>query len=130
MVHLHPLRAGQISHLFAGQLQARFLADSQHLSNCVNRLNASGISVLIKKRIARDLDRVGQAERTVRIMFFGYPASEEVVAVADAAVAAVLGACEIFRAPQTRERRDELECRSWRERAHGTAYERVAFIFL
>src|SRR6266542_2277656 len=76
MVHLHPLRAGHISHLFAGQLQARFLADSQHLSNCINRLNASGISVLIKKRIARDLDRVGQTERTVRIVLFRNPASE------------------------------------------------------
>jgi hypothetical protein len=76
----------------------------------VNRLNACGITVLIEKGVARDLERIGDSDGTVRVMLFGYPASEKVVTVADAAVATVLGACEIFRAPQTGERCDELEC--------------------
>ena len=42
-------------------------------------------------------------------MLFSYPASEKVVAVTDAAVATVLDVSEIFGAPQTGERRDELE---------------------
>jgi hypothetical protein len=43
-------------------------------------------------------------------MFFGYPAAKKVIAVTHTATAAVFGACEIFRAAQTGERRDELEC--------------------
>ena len=49
MMNLHPLRAGHVAGLFTGQVQARFLADSQQLANGVNRLNASRISVLIEK---------------------------------------------------------------------------------
>ncbi len=45
----------------------------------------------------------------MRVMFFGYPTSEKVVAVADAAVAAVLGARETFCAAQTSECRDQLK---------------------
>ena len=52
MMNLHPFRAGHVAGLFTGQLQARFFADSQHLANDINRLNAGRISVLIKKRIA------------------------------------------------------------------------------
>ena len=70
----------------------------------------AALPVLIEKGVARDLERIGDPDGSVRVMLFGYPAPEKVVAVADAAVAAVFGACEIFRAPQTRERCDELEC--------------------
>jgi hypothetical protein len=52
MMNFHPFRAGHVTGLFTGQVQARFLADSQQLANDVNRLNASRISVLIEKRIA------------------------------------------------------------------------------
>src|SRR6266702_1564099 len=110
MMVFHPLRASHIAGLFARKLKARFFADSQHLANGVNRLNARGVSVLIEKGVTRHLDRISQANCTVRIMFFGYPALEEVIAVTHTATAAVFGACEIFGAAQTGERRDELEC--------------------
>jgi hypothetical protein len=110
MVNLHPLWPGHIAGLLACQLEARFFADSQHLSDYVNRLNASRVSVLIEKGVARNLDRIGQPYCAMRVMFFGYPASEKVIAVTHTAAAAVFGACEIFRAAQTGERRDKLEC--------------------
>ena len=52
------------------------------------------------------------------------------VAVADAAAATVLGACEIFRAPQTGERRDELECRAGRQTADRAVDQWIALVFL
>src|SRR5213593_4418077 len=130
MMDLHPLRAWHIAGLFARKLQARFFADSQHLANGVNRLNARGVSVLIEKGVTRHLDRISQANCTVRIMFFGYPALEEVIAVTHTATAAVFGTCEIFCAPQTGERRDELECRSWRQAADRTINQWIGLIFL
>ena len=47
----------------------------------VNRLNAGCVSVLIEKGITRHLDRVDESDGPVRVVFFGYPALEEVVAV-------------------------------------------------
>src|SRR6266496_4873693 len=110
MMNLHPLRPRHIAALFAGELEARFLANAQHLANVVNRLNAGCVPVLVEKGVTRDLDGIDQSDCTVCVMFFSNPALEEVIAVTHTATAAVFGACEIFHAAQTGERCYQLEC--------------------
>src|SRR5213596_4035078 len=120
MMDLHPLRSRHIAGLFARKLQTGLLANPQHLANVIKRLNAGCVAVLIKKGVTRYLDGIDQSDCTVCVMFFSNPALEEVIAVTHASTAAVFGACEIFHAAQTGERRDELECRSWRQGADRT----------
>ena len=61
-------------------------------------------------------------------MFFGDPALEKVVAVTHAA--ATVEPCGRQVSSQTRKRRNELECRSRRQRANCSIYQRIGFIFL
>src|SRR5437667_9602899 len=121
MMDLHPFRSWQIARLFARQFKARFLPQTQHLSDCVNRLNAGGVSILIKIGIARNLNCIHQAERAVRVMFFGDPALEKVVAVTHAA--ATFESCGRQVSSQTRKRSNELACRSRRTRATCSIYQ-------
>src|SRR5439155_18327312 len=130
MMDLHPLRSRHIAGLFARKLQTGVLADPQHLANVIKRLNAGCVAVLIEKGVTRYLDRIGQTDGAVRVMFFGHPALEEVVAVAYASAAAVTRVCKIFRAPQTGERCYELECRSRRQGADRTVDQWIALVFL
>src|SRR4029077_8427306 len=81
MMNLHPLGSRHIASLLATQLETRFFPNSQHFSDHVDRLDSSGVSVLIKKRIARNLNCVSQANRSVRVMFCRDPAGKEVVPI-------------------------------------------------
>src|ERR1051326_5284628 len=119
MMNLHPLRSRHIATLFPAELQTRFLANAQHLADVVNRLNPRGVTVLIEKGVARNLNRIGKSDVSVRVMLCSNPAREEVVAVAHAAATVVMCVREIFGASQSGQCRDELECRSGRQRADG-----------
>ncbi len=98
-MNLHPLRPWHIASLFAGQLQAGFLANAQHLANVVNRLNPSCIAILIEEGVTRYFDRINQPNCAVPGMF---PALEVVVAITHATAAVETRVCENFRATQIR----------------------------
>src|SRR5439155_9589340 len=66
----------------------------------------------------------------VRVMLFGYPATEKMIAVTHTPAAAVFGVSEIFLPTQSGERSDELEGRARRKCANRAVYERIAFVLL
>src|SRR5438046_1710457 len=63
-------------------------------------------------------------------MFFGYPATEKVIAVTHTAAAVVFGTSEIFWSTQSGERGDQLESRARRQCTDRAVHERIAFVLL
>ena len=83
----HPLRSGHDSRLFTSQMNAGFFSKSESVAGFIDRIDSSGIPVLIEKGVARNLNRVGQSERAMGASFLRNPASKIMLAVRDAAAA-------------------------------------------
>src|ERR1700682_5410646 len=126
MMNLQPLRAWHIAALLGSKANARFFAHAEHLSHCVDRINAGSVAILVEKGVTRNFDRVAESDCSMRVMFFVHPALKEVVAIANAAPATVTRGREVF--AQTGQRGDELEGRSRRKGADGTVMNGGRFI--
>ena len=124
--HLHPFRPRHDAFLFVREADIVFLADAENLADPVDGFDSCGVSILIKKTIARDPDGVGEPERAVLAMLVGDPAFEVVVAVGNPAGAIVMVAANaFFEAGQCG---DDLESGARRETADGAADQRHGFV--
>ena len=83
----HPLRSGHDSRLFTSQMNAGLFSKSESIAGFIDRIDSSGIPVLIEKGVARNLDRVRQSKRAMRASFLRNPASKIMLAVGDTAAA-------------------------------------------
>ena len=103
VIDLHPLRARQNSRLLPGHLDPGSLAQTERLARLINRVDPGGVAELVKEGIARNLDRIREAEGAVRPAFLADPALEIVIAVAHAPGAIeVLGAHAFAQSGQRR----------------------------
>src|SRR5207237_4477062 len=87
IMNRHPLRSRHDSWLLAREMNTTLLPQAERVTSLVNRVDSSRVSVLIEKRVARNLDRVGQSKRPMGAAFLCNPAMEIMVAVGDAAAA-------------------------------------------
>ena len=64
-----------------------FFPQTEGIAGLINRIDSGRVSILIEKRVARNLDRIGQSKRPVGAAFLCNPTMEIMVAVGDAATA-------------------------------------------
>ena len=101
--HLHPLRPGHCALLFIRETKVVFLADAEDFPDPVDGIDPGFVAVLVEKGIARNLERIRQAESAMLAVLVSDPAFEKVIPVLHAAGAVlVVIRQDSFAAPRAR----------------------------
>ena len=84
---VQPLGAGKDARGFAGDGNAGFLAEAEHVADGDDLLDAGGVAELVEVGVAGNLDGVLEREFAVSAFFFRDPAAHVFIAVLNTAVA-------------------------------------------
>src|SRR5262245_5736101 len=81
---LQPIRPGKNTRLLAGKSDVGRLPETEQRSNRVDRIDSSCVAVLVKEAVARDFERITQAELAMAVTI---PTFEIVIPILNAATA-------------------------------------------